>query len=65
MKTYSESTLLSWRRQIMAGTATEATEFKLVSYVRDLQDSTGFTPAALFDAFYLVNQKYPRKEKIT
>ena len=61
MKTYSESTLLRWRRQILDGTATEATEFKLVAYVRDLNATTGFTPGLLMEAYYKIYEKYPRK----
>ncbi len=59
----SESTLLNWRRQILAGTASEATELKLVEYVRDLNRTLGFQPAKLMDAYFKVAHKYPFADK--
>lgn len=62
MKTPSESTLLRWNRQIKAGTSTEATEKKLVDYVRHLNATTGFTPALLMAAYYKIADCYPWPE---
>ena len=60
MRHISESTLLNWRRQIIQGKATEATERKLVDYVRNLVDTIGFQPTALMGAYFKVAHKYPR-----
>ena len=62
MKTPSEATLLRWNRQIKKGTATEATEKKLVDYVRDLHSATKSTPASLMMAYYMVAGNHLRPE---
>ena len=62
MKTPTESTLLRWNRQIHAETATEATEKKLVDYVRHLNATTGFTPSLLMAAYYTVCERHPFPE---
>ena len=62
MKKPSIATIQRWNKACQAGVASKATEQKLITYVRNLVESTGFTPVALMGGYYAIAHKYEWKK---